>query len=142
VFSVGIGALLVGALGCAQAPEFMLVGTMHEIMEGAVAPPTQIIWDSVSTIVDADGIHENFPRTEVEWEIVEHAAIALAESANLLIMEGRARDPAWIAYAHELTRTSMLARDAALAKDTEAILDTGEQIYDVCTGCHRSYIIE
>jgi hypothetical protein len=113
---------------------------MHEIMEGAVAPQSEIIWDSVSTIVDADGIHEHFPQNDVEWEIVEHAAIALAESTNLLIVEGRVRDGGWVNHLDDLVTASLAARDAALAQDKEAIFETGEQIYNACTACHLEYV--
>jgi cytochrome c2 len=36
----------------------------------------------------------------------------------------------------------MQAAEAARAKNTEQILETGEKIYDVCTACHRQYIVE
>src|SRR5688572_22935464 len=86
--------LCLGGAGCARQdpPPFKVIATMHEVMEGNVTPPAEVIWDSVSTIVDEKGIHEHFPQNDVEWEIVEHAAIALAETSNLLMMEGRAKD--------------------------------------------------
>lgn len=143
LLSIGVG---LASAGCAeQAPEgppFQLIGTIHEIMEGAVAPQSAIIWESVSTIVDADGIHEHFPQDDVEWEIVEHASIALAESTNLLIMEGRMRDGGWSSHIEDLVTASLAARDAAVDQDREAIFETGEQIYEACTACHNEYIIE
>jgi hypothetical protein len=133
------------AVSCSrqQPPPFKVIATMHEVMEGSVAPPVEVIWDSVSTIVDEKGIHEHFPKNDVEWEIVEHAAIALAETSNLLMMEGRAKDTGdWRKYSQQLAETSMAAAEAARAKNTDQILETGEKIYDVCTGCHRQYIVE
>lgn len=132
-------------LGCSrqEGPPFKVIATVHEIMEGSVAPPAEVIWDSVSTVVDEKGIHEHFPQNDVEWEIVEHAAIALAETSNLLMMEGRAKDTGdWRKYSQQLAVASMEAAEAARAKDTEQILETGEKIYDVCTACHNQYIIE
>jgi hypothetical protein len=133
------------AAGCSreEPPPFKVIATLHEVMEGSVAPPAEVIWDSVSTIVDEKGIHEHFPQNDVEWEIVEHAAIALAETSNLMIMEGRAKDTGdWRKYSLQLAETSMQAAEAARAKNTEQILETGEKIYDVCTACHRQYIVE
>jgi hypothetical protein len=138
--TIGIGVAAAGCAGQSDQPPFRLIGTMHEIMEGAVAPQSEIIWDSVSTIVDADGIHEHFPQNDVEWEIVEHAAIALAESTNLLIVEGRVRDGGWVNHLDDLVTASLAARDAALAQDKEAIFETGEQIYNACTACHLEYV--
>jgi hypothetical protein len=137
--------LCLGGAGCArQDPTpFKVIATMHEVMEGSVAPPAEVIWDSVSTIVDEKGIHEHFPQNDVEWEIVEHAAIALAETSNLLMMEGRAKDTDnWRKFSQQLAETSMAAAEAARAKNTEQILETGEKIYDVCTACHMQYIVE
>ncbi|HEY7450807.1 MAG TPA: hypothetical protein VH702_21805 [Vicinamibacterales bacterium] len=131
--------------GCSrqEPPPFKVIATLHEVMEGSVAPPAEVIWDSVSTIVDEKGIHEHFPQNDVEWEIVEHAAIALAETSNLLMMEGRAKDTGnWLKYSQQLAETSMQAAEAARAKNTEQILETGEKIYDVCTACHMQYIVE
>lgn len=133
------------AVGCARQdpPPFKVIATLHEVMEGSVAPPSEVIWDSVSTIVDEKGIHEHFPQNDVEWEIVEHAAIALAETSNLLMMEGRAKDTGdWRKFSQQLAETSMMAAEAARAKNTEQILETGEKIYDVCTACHMKYIVE
>ena len=142
--STVVFACLVAA-GCARQdpPPLKVIATMHEVMEGSVAPPAEVIWDSVSTIVDEKGIHEHFPQNDVEWEIVEHAAIALAETSNLLMMEGRAPDTGdWRKYSQQLAETSMGAAEAARAKNTEQILETGEKIYDVCTACHMKYIVE
>jgi hypothetical protein len=133
------------AAGCSrqEPPPFKVIATLHEVMEGSVTPPAEVIWDSVSTIVDEKGIHEHFPQNDVEWEIVEHAAIALAETSNLLMMEGRAKDTGdWRKYSQQLAETSMLAAEAARAKNTDQILETGEKIYDVCTACHQQYIVE
>ena len=132
--------MLMGGAACSRQPEFQLIGSIHEIMEGAVAPPAEIVWGAISTIVDADGIHEKQPQTDQEWEIVEHAAIALAESGNLLLMEGRTQDGKWVEYAQEMIRTSVMARDAVRDKNAERVIEVGEQIYNACTGCHQSYI--
>ena len=63
-----------------------------QLMEGPIAHAAEVYWGSVSTIVDKDGIHENFPQNDEEWEAVELAALALVESGNLLMMSPRARD--------------------------------------------------
>ena len=157
VSQLGCAALLVAAAACGgtQAPPYQIHASVHELMAGAVEPPAEVIWDSVATIVDAEGIHEHFPQNDEEWEYVEHNAVGLAEVANLLLLPGRALgegeapadpDPAteetWLGYVDDLRRTSLQARDLAKAQDIEGILEVGELIYNSCTGCHRAYIID
>jgi hypothetical protein len=145
VFLIVVAFVCVAGASCSRQdpPPFKVIATLHEIMEGSVAPPAEVVWDSVSTVVDEKGIHEHFPQNDVEWEIVEHAAIALAETSNLLMMEGRAKDTGdWRKWSQQLAETSMMAAEAARSKNTEQILETGEKIYDVCTECHRKYIVE
>lgn len=141
LLSTGVG---LGVSGCDgnDAPTFRLVGTTHEIMEGVVAPPAEVIWTSVSTVVDADGVHENVPQNDAEWEVVEHAAVALAESTNLLLLEGRAREGGWTAHLDDLVTAALAVREAAVDQSSEAVFETGEQVYDACTACHEEYIIE
>ena len=91
--STVVFACLVAA-GCARQdpPPLKVIATMHEVMEGSVTPPAEVIWDSVSTIVDEKGIHEHFPQNDVEWEIVEHAAIARGVNVEPSVMAVRAKD--------------------------------------------------
>jgi hypothetical protein len=125
------------------APPFMPVATVLELMESVIAHSAEVYWGSVSIIVDANGITENYPETDEEWEAVWAAAIGLAESGNLLMMAPRAVDnDAWIEMSAALVRVGVEAADAAQAKDAERVLAMGEQVYNVCLACHTRYIPE
>ncbi len=97
----------------------------------------------MSTIVDKDGITENFPKTDEEWEAVWGAAMTVAESGNLLMMSTRAVDnEAWIKDSARLVDMGVAAAKAAESKNPDRVLEMGEEIYNVCTACHMEYITD
>jgi cytochrome c556 len=82
------------------------------------------------------------------WQAVENAAMALAESANLLSIPGRScsngapvptKDPAWAIFAQELRDVSMKAYGAAQAKDQDKMIEISETLSAACAGCHRKW---
>ena len=71
------------------------------------------------------------------WLAVENAALALAESANLLSISGRScangapvptKDPAWAMFVQEVRDASMTAYRAAQAKDQDKMIETAETL--------------
>jgi cytochrome c2 len=72
---------------------------------------------------------------------VEANALMLAETCNLLLMPGRAKDQsAWVTRTREMKNAAMEAARAAAAKNTDAIFNAGTHIYQACTGCHLQYV--
>ena len=146
LLSVLVLAVCVTASGCAGQPEpppFKPLADVLQLMEGPVAHAAEDYWGSVSTIVDKDGIHENFPKNDEEWERVWAAGITIAESGNLLMMSPRAKDTGdWVTFASQLVDAGMAGAKAAEEKNPEKVLEEGENIYNVCTGCHMKYIPE
>ena len=64
----------------------------------------------------------------------------VAESANLLMMPGRARDQKqWMADAKLMLDAGAAAVKAAKAKDVAAISALSDQLMESCTSCHRHY---
>ena len=141
-----IGLLgLVGA--CAEPPSelppFRIVASTEELMHGIVIPNAQVIWASVGTIVDENGINDFQPETDEEWEEVADLALGLAESANLLILpersEGRER---WIETALQMSDRAVRVSETALLRDPEALLLAGGDLYEACLACHEEYITD
>jgi hypothetical protein len=135
----------VTAAGCARQPDpppFNPKATVLQLMEGPIAHAAEVYWGSVSTVVDKDGIHENFPQNDEEWEAVWAAGITIGESGNLLMMGDRSRDDEWNRLASQLVDVGMEAAAAGEAKDPEKVLEVGERVYNVCTECHMKYIPE
>ena len=145
---VGFLGLIIAAAGaaCAQQPEpppFKPAASVLELMEGPIGHGAEVYWGSVSTIVDKDGIHENFPRTDEEWEQVWAAGVTIAESGNLLMIGDRAQDDGeWMRLSGALVDVGMEAAAAAEAKNPDLVLEIGERVYNVCTECHMKYIPE
>jgi hypothetical protein len=82
------------------------------------------------------------------WVAVENAALALAESANLLSIEGRrcsngapvpTKDPAWAMFVQQVRDASMQAYKAAQAKDQDKMIELSEKLSASCSGCHRKW---
>jgi hypothetical protein len=135
---------LLGIAGCAHQPEpppYRPVASVVELMESVIGHAAEVYWESVSIIVDENGINELFPEGEEEWEEVWAAAMSIAESGNLLMMPPRAVDDGeWVRLSAALVDVGLVAAEAALARDPEAVLDAGEQVYNVCLDCHDRYV--
>ena len=107
----------------------MPVGDLRELMAHVVDPAADVYWAAVGTIVDADGVHEMYPRTDEEWTAVSDAAFLIAESGNLMTMGGRALDQAaYVTMAQQLTEVGLRALEAADARNLDAVFDMGAEV--------------
>jgi hypothetical protein len=143
LLALATGLTLAACSTQAEGPPFKPVANVDQIMDGVITPAAETYWGSVSTIVDENGITENFPRNDEEWEAVWGAAMTIAESGNLLMMSSRAADnDDWMKFSSQLVDVGLEAAKAAEAKNPELVLEKGEQVYNVCTGCHMQYIVD
>ena len=123
-------------------PPFQTTANMKDLMLNVLDPAADTIWESVGTIIDAEGTHERAPSTDDEWAGVRAGAIQLAESGNLLMLPSRSSgSEEWIAQARALIEASTRAMKAIDAKDKDALFTIGGDIYDVCTNCHRQFAL-
>lgn len=121
--------------------EMKAVAQTQELMESLIAHMAQDIWDSVKIEIDDKGVHEYKPQSKEEWDEVRYAAKGLAETGNLLMMEGRAEDNGdWANYSKRLIERSLDAAKAADDQDADALMNAGGNIYEVCTECHNQYL--
>jgi hypothetical protein len=147
------------------APTYLPTATIKDLMLAIVDPAADVVWLSVTTIVDEKGLVETVPKTDEEWKKVRHGAIALAESANLLKMPGRrvaqpgeksetpgvelepeemdvliAKDrAAWNERATHLHDVAIDVIAAIDAKDGNKVFELGEKIEETCENCHKQY---
>jgi hypothetical protein len=134
-------------LGCSAPPPpppppppFAAVVDFKQLMQWVIDPAADVIWDSVQTIITEKGTKEIAPQTDEQWAGVRNSAATLAESGNLLMMEGRARDnKEWMTAARRLSTSASHALKAAEAKQVDALFTAGEEIYHACDGCHQRY---
>ena len=135
-----IGLILLAGAALAQAPPnetpapvspYRNVGNMSRLMIDIIYPTSDAIF-----YVDRDE-----PKTEVQWNTLASQALMLAESGNLLMMPGRARDGAlWMKQSRALIEAGAMAAKAADAKDAAGLMTAGHLIDLSCDRCHRRYM--
>lgn len=142
-------------------------GGVQDIMVTMIDPAADYIWASVSTTVTTDGEQINQPVTDAEWEAVRRQAILLTEGANLIQLPGRqvvstgreledagtpgnlsARqaqreiDAHWdsfLSFARALHDAGATMLASATARDAQKLLEAGDQLDQVCEGCHLQF---
>jgi hypothetical protein len=78
------------------------------------------------------------PENDTAWLELQAKTLALAESANLLMMPGRARDQdRWMKDAKLLLDVGTAAYRAAKRRDVEALTALNEELYTSCVTCHQ-----
>jgi len=106
------------------------VGTMSDLMVKIIYPASDAIFY----------ITTRTPTSDAEWTELQGKALAVAESANLLMMPGRARDQdRWMADAKLMLDAGRTAYRAARAKDVAALEAVNDALYESCTSCHQHY---
>ena len=146
-------------------PSYTTTATIKDIMLHIVDPAGDMVWDSVSTVIDKGGLHETAPKTDEDWGKVRNGVITLIEASNLLMIPGRAmarpgeksvapgvelepaemeelvkKDPAgWQQRARALHDISVDVLKVVDAKDVQKLFDIGEDLDKACENCHRQY---
>jgi hypothetical protein len=114
----------------AEAPGIKSVGTMSELMLYVIYPKSDELF-----YVDRK---EN--KTLADWFELRNNALILAESANLLMADNRAKDKGqWMKDAMLLWEVANKAFIAAKAKDQPAIEALNADLYEACQSCHVHY---
>jgi len=82
------------------------------------------------------------------WELVDYAAIALAESAPLLLAPDRRCENGkpvpveredWVRYTADLVDAGKAAYRASQSRNRDAVIEVTNQIADACLLCHEAY---
>jgi hypothetical protein len=106
------------------------IGTMSELMVHMIYPTSDAVFY----------ISSRTPTTDAEWAELQAKTLTLAESANLLMMPGRARDQdRWMKDARLMLDAGWAAFKAAKAKDVAALEALSDQLYESCVTCHKNY---
>jgi hypothetical protein len=149
------------ALAVSHAPTFPPAGNMAQLMRGILFPSSNLIFnvqshnpDEVKTGVTGTGGAGGFSWVDwgagiyKPWELVDYAAVALAESAPLMLTPGRRCEngkpvpvdqPDWIKFTEELAEAGRAAYKASQTRNQEVVSDATNQIADSCLHCHEVY---
>ena len=124
-------------------------GYVKDLMNYMVMPSAAGIWNAVATSTDQTGVHESRPQTDDDWNKVIASATELAESMNLLMVQGRKRCvggeiPAafhtdWNRKAREVSEAANISLLIAKKHDADALAESGERIDVACDQCHERY---
>jgi hypothetical protein len=114
----------------APRPPTRNVGTMSDLMVKIIYPASDALFY----------IESRTPKTDSEWTVLEGQALMVAESANLLMMPGRARDQKqWMADAKLMLDAGADAYAAARERNVEGITAVNDRLLESCTSCHKNY---
>jgi cytochrome c556 len=122
-----------GVIAFAQAPSepFPAAASVKQLMLDLIHP-------SSNDILLA--IYRGGPQDEKDWAAVRRSAVTLAESGNMLMIRGRARDQGdWMKDAKLLVDAGNAAYKAAQAKDVKALAALAGAVDVSCTTCHKQY---
>jgi hypothetical protein len=131
------------------------VMTVNQLMRGILFPLGNAVFfaqadDPEALPRDAQPSASPNPLTGLfgGWQAVENSALALAESADLLLIAGRTcsngevvdvEQADWIRFVDDFRRDSVAAYEAALTKDQDAMVDASGALSEACLACHRVY---
>jgi cytochrome c553 len=168
VFVVTTSSLLLVGIAAAQAPAPKpptkapaaasgpkVYGNLAQVMRGILFPASNVIFaaqnedpSKVPPAKDPALATDPLANSYGGWQAVENAAIALSESANLLIIPGRKclngravpiNNPDWAKFVQGLRDAGDKAYKAAQAKDMDKILDAADTMTTACSNCHDKY---
>ena len=150
------GLSLIAQTSATNAPQ-QVHADLNQLMRGVLYPAANVVFFAqaddpadVKFIPGHDPGMSTDPLTSTfgGWVAVENAALALAESANLLTIPERhcsngapvpTKDPAWAMFVQEVRDVSMKAYRAAQAKDQDKMIEISETLSTACAGCHRKW---
>jgi S-disulfanyl-L-cysteine oxidoreductase SoxD len=142
-----------------RAPTLPATGNLQQLMAGILFPSSNIIFN----------VQTNDPSVPVKpgevgkgafswvdwgagiysgWDLVDNAAVSVAESAPLLLTPGRRCQngrpvpvdrPDWIKFTQGLAEAGRAAYKASQTRSQEAVTEATNQLADACLNCHRVY---
>jgi cytochrome c2 len=140
---------------------FPATGNLQQLMRGIMFPNSNIIFTvqthdpaekkkAGDTAVTAGGFNWAMWGSDLYsgWEIVDYAAIALAESAPLMLTPGRrcengkpvpVNDPDWIRFTKEMAEVGRAAYRASQTRNQEKVSDISGDVADACLHCHQVF---
>lgn len=130
--SIALAAALGAALAqtASDRPPTRNIGTMSDLMVKIIYPTSDALFY----------IESRTPKTDSEWTALEGQALMLAESANLLMLPGRARDrQQWMVDAKLMLDVGADAVAAVRKRDVEGIAALSDRLMESCTQCHKNY---
>jgi mono/diheme cytochrome c family protein len=151
-----------GARAAAPAPAgatmaFPPAGTLNQVMRGVLFPSSNVLFDvqtqdpgarKAGTKPEAGTTTARYGDVYQPWQVVDAAAIAIAESGPTLMTPGRRCENGkpvpveradWQKYVQELVAVGRAAYKASQSRNAEAVASVTNDVSDACANCHRVY---
>ena len=154
VLSVVFALVFLAAVATAQAPTAYPVGNLAQVMRANYFTQSNIIFDvqirdpEAPRETNADGtVTSTFSSIYTGWQVVENAALMLAEGTTLITLPGRLCQngrpvPAgyeWQKYAREMAAVGWDVYQAAKLKDQALVSELTNNLAGACENCHSVY---
>ena len=174
--ALSISAALLLA-GCAKAPTTVAeakaafapqpVASVLDLMAGPIDAAADALWDAAGTESTAKGLVDKVPKTDADWAKLRQQAVLLAETANLLMIEGRvvahpgqalenppgegdftpeqslaeinANRAAFNGFAKVMQDTAVTAIKAIDGRNVDGLLEAGGNLDEACEACHKRF---
>jgi mono/diheme cytochrome c family protein len=151
------GAPQKGPVAITQSPSLPPSGNVGQVMRGILFPSSNIVFSTQSL---DPGIKRPLPENAggdtfiwglgiyPGWDMVDYAALSLAESATLMLTPGRVcengrpvpvTDPDWIRFTLELAEAGKASFKASQTRNQEAVSDSTNQLNESCQNCHNVF---
>jgi quinoprotein glucose dehydrogenase len=145
----------------ARVPAFPPVANLAQVMRGILFPSSNLIFN-VQSRDPAAPLPQRQPGQAAGgfpwadwgagiysgWEVVDYAALALAESAPLMLEPGRrcengkpvpVQDADWVKFTVELAEAGKAAYKASQSRKQDAVSEVTDQVATACSHCHEAY---
>ena len=142
-----------------SAVSYPVTGTLNQVMRGILFPSSNVLFD-VQTKDPGAGAKGGVARADAAttstrygdvyspWQVVDAAAISIAEIGPVLMQPGRRcengkpvpvdRDD-WKQYVQGVVEAGRAAYRASQARSQDAVSEATNVISDACANCHRVY---
>jgi hypothetical protein len=139
-----------------SGPKTQPYANLAQLMRALPFPSSNIIFDTQTndpgapkkTESGGSGAVATFANIYTGWPLVEHSALALAETANLIMLPGRLCENGkpvpidredYRKAAQMLVDAGLAAHKAALSKSQEQMIEVSNTVAEACAACHEVY---
>jgi len=151
---------LVATVSPGQARVYPPLGNMAQLMRGIFFPNSNLIFTvqtrdpGAPAKPTADNPNAGFSFVDWGagiyggWELVDNAALALADAAPLMLVPGircengrpaPVTDPEWIKFTEDLIAVARRTYRLSQTRNQEAVSDATGDLSDTCAACHGVY---
>jgi len=143
-----------GAAPASATVQPRVYANMVQLMRGTLYPPSNVIFTaqvedpaSFKPATHQSTSSDPFTSAYGGWEAVENSGLAMAETANLLLVPRQCSNgkPApiqaadWQMWVQELREAAVGVNKAGLAKNDDVVLEAADKLATACLHCHAKY---